>query len=60
VEPVLKVIIGLALLAAAIAGGVRWATDKGTSSGPTVVKVEVPNPMGGGGGGGSGGAIYVP
>ena len=52
-----KVIIGLAVLAAAIAGGVKWATDQGASSGPTVVKVEVPNPMGGGGGGGE---IYVP
>ncbi len=53
----IKAIIGLAVLAAAIAGGVRWATDQGTSSGPTVVNVEMPNPMGGGG---SGGAIYVP
>ena len=56
----LKVIIGFALLAAAVAGGVKWATDKGTSKGPTVVKVEMPNPMGGDGGGSSGGAIYVP
>ncbi len=54
-----KAIIGLALLAAAIAAGVRWATDQGTSTGPTVVKVEVPNPLGGSDQG-DGGAIYVP
>jgi hypothetical protein len=54
-----KAIVGLALIAGAIAYGVRWAAEQGTSSGPTTVKVEVPNPMGGDGGD-SGGAIYVP
>lgn len=56
-----KAIVGLALLAAAIAGGVKWAAERGASSGPTVVKVEVPNPLGGdSGGSGGGGALYVP
>lgn len=54
-----KAIIGLALVAAAIAFGVKWATDEGTSHGPTTVRVEMPNPMGGDSGG-DGGAIYVP
>lgn len=52
-----KAIIGLALVAAAIAFGVKWATDQGTSKGPTTVQVDVPNPMGGGG---DGDVIYVP
>lgn len=53
----LKAIIGLALIAAAIAYGLKWAADQGTDQGPTTVRVEVPDPMGGDGGGGE---IYVP
>jgi hypothetical protein len=60
VVDVVKGMIGIALLAAAIAFGVKWATDKGTSGGPTVVTVAVPNPMGGGGGGDGGDQILVP
>jgi len=55
---VIKAILALAVVAAAIAAGVKWISDEGTSQGPTTVKVEVPNPMGGGGDGG--GEIYVP
>jgi hypothetical protein len=51
----IKAIIGLAALAAAIAYGVHWATEQGTSAGPKTVTVEMPDPMGGGGGGGNGG-----
>lgn len=54
----IKAIVGLALLAAAIAYGVRWTADQATRTGPTTVRVEVPNPMGGDTG--DGGAIYVP
>lgn len=54
----IKAIVGLAMLAAAIAYGVKWAADQGTTNGPTTVRVEVPNPMGGDTG--DGGAIYVP
>jgi hypothetical protein len=54
-----KYLIGLAAVAAAIAFGVDQLADKGTGAGPTVVTVQVPNPMGGGGGGG-GGQIYIP
>jgi hypothetical protein len=58
---VVKGILALAIVAAAIAFGVKWITDEGTSSGPTVVKVEVPNPMGDGGDQDDGGQqIYVP
>lgn len=53
-----KYLIGIGLVACAIAYGVDQLADKGTSGGPTVVTVQVPNPMGGGGSGG--GAIYVP
>jgi hypothetical protein len=53
-----KAIIGLALVAAAIAFGVKWATEQGASKGPTTIQVDVPNPMGGGGGDGD--VIYVP
>jgi hypothetical protein len=56
----IKAIVGLALLAAAIAGGVKWAAERGASTGGTVVKVEVPNPLGGDSGSGDGGALYVP
>lgn len=54
----IKAIVGLALLAAAVAYGVKWAADESTSKGPTTVTVEMPNPMGGDGGGGD--TIYVP
>jgi hypothetical protein len=57
---VIKAILALAIVAAAIAAGVKWITDEGTSQGPTVVKVEVPNPMGGSQSGGGGDQIYVP
>lgn len=55
----LRAIIGLGLLAAAIAFGVKWAADEGTSKGPTQVDVEMPNPMGGGGGGDGGDAVII-
>jgi hypothetical protein len=54
-----KYLIAIAAVAAGIAYGVDQLADKGTSNGPTVVTVQVPNPMGGGGGNG-GGAIYIP
>ena len=53
----IKAILALAIAAAAIAAGVKWIADEGTSQGPTTVEVEVPNPMGGEG---DGGEIYVP
>ena len=53
-----KAIIGLALIAAAIAFGVRWATNEGTSNAPTTVRVDVPDPLGGSDGGGE--EIYIP
>jgi hypothetical protein len=53
-----KYLIAIAAVAAAIAFGVDKLQEKGTSSGPTVVTVQVPNPMGGGGNGG--GATYIP
>ncbi|MFL6204254.1 MAG: hypothetical protein ACJ739_02805 [Acidimicrobiales bacterium] len=57
----IKAILALAVVAGAIALGVKWISDEGTSQGPTTVKVEVPNPMGGDGNGGGGGdEIYVP
>ena len=52
-----KYLLGIAIIAVAIAFGVQQLADKGTSKGPTVVTVQVPNPMGGGGGGP---AIVVP
>ena len=54
-----KGILALAVLAAAIALGVRWISNEGTSSGPTTVRVDVPNPMGGSSSDG-GGEILVP
>ena len=54
----IKAILALAVVAAAIAAGVKWISDEGTSQGPTTVKVEVPNPMGGEGG--EGDELYVP
>ena len=54
----IKAILALAVVAAAIAAGVKWISDEGTSQGPTSVQVEVPNPMGGEDGGGD--EIYVP
>ncbi|MEQ1786149.1 MAG: hypothetical protein ABL966_03780 [Acidimicrobiales bacterium] len=53
-----KGIIALAIIAAAIAAGVRWIADQGTGQGPTTVRVEVPNPMGDGDG--DGGQIVIP
>ena len=55
-----KGILALAVVAAAIAFGVRWITHEGTSQGPATVRVEVPNPMGDDDGGGDGGQILVP
>jgi len=56
-----KGILALAVLAAVIALGVRWVSNEGASSGPTSVRVEVPNPMGGDSDdSGSGGEILVP
>ena len=52
-----KAILGLAIVAGAIALVVRYITDEGTSQGPTTVRVEVPSP---GGDGGDGDPIYVP
>lgn len=54
-----KYIVGIALIAAAIAFGVSKLSDHGSSSGPTVITVQVQNPLGGGGGGGGDG-IAVP
>ena len=55
-----KYIVGLAAIAAAIAFGVSKLSDHGSSSGPTVITVQVQNPLGGGGGGGGGDGIAVP
>jgi hypothetical protein len=55
-----KYLIGLALIGVAIAFGVQKLEEKGTSSGPTVVTVNVPNPVPGGSPSGGGGEIYVP
>jgi hypothetical protein len=59
---VLRWLIGLILVAGAIAFGVQQLTnDRVQNHGPTVVTVQVPNPLGGGNGGGQGGGgIYVP
>ena len=56
----IKVLLAHAIVASAIAAGVKWMTDESTSQGPTVVTVEVPNPMGGSQSGGGGDKIYVP
>jgi hypothetical protein len=57
---VLKVIIGLAIIAGAIAYGVQQFTDRQTQKGPTVIQVQVPVPGGGSAGGGGGGGIVIP
>jgi hypothetical protein len=57
---VFKYVVGIALIALAIAFGVEKLQEKGTSSGPTVVTVNVPNPVPGGGSTNGGGPIYVP
>ena len=56
----IKAILALAVVAGAIALGVKWISDEGTSQGPTTVKVEVPDPMGGDSNSGKGDEIYVP
>ncbi len=55
-----KYFVGIALIAIAIAFGVQKLQEKGTSTGPTVVTVNVPNPVPGGNSPNGGGAIYVP
>jgi len=55
-----KYLIGIGLIAVAIAFGVQKLQEKGTSTGPTVVTVNVPNPVPGGSNPNGGGAIYVP
>ena len=55
-----KGILALAVLAGAIALGVRWVSNEGTSSGPTTVRVDVPNPMGGDSSTSGGDQILVP
>ena len=56
-----KYLLGLALVVLAIAFGVQKLQEKGTSTGPTVVTVNVPNPVpGGNNANGGGGAILVP
>jgi hypothetical protein len=58
---VFKYLLGIAAIAALIAFGVDKLQEKGTKAGPTVVTINVPNPIpGGGGGGGGGNPIYVP
>jgi hypothetical protein len=55
-----KYLVGLALLVLAIAFGVQKLQEKGTSAGPTVVTVNVPNPVPGGNNSNGGGPIFVP
>lgn len=55
-----KYFVGIALIAIAIAFGVQKLQEKGTSTGPTVVTVKVPNRVPGGNSPNGGGAIYVP
>ena len=55
-----KYLIGIGLIAVAIAFGVQKLQEKGTSTGPTVVTVNVSNPVPGGSNPNGGGAIYVP
>jgi hypothetical protein len=55
-----KYLLGLALIVLAIAFGVQKLQEKGTSTGPTVVNVNVPNPVPGGNNANGGGAILVP
>ena len=55
-----KGILALAVLAGAIALGVRWVSNEGTSSGPTTVRVDVPNPLGGDSSTSGGDQILVP
>ena len=58
----LRWLIGLILVAGAIAFGVqKFTEDRVQNHGPTVITVQVPNPMGGGGNtGNGGGGIYIP
>jgi hypothetical protein len=56
----LKYLVGVALIAVAIAFGVQKLQEKGTSPGPTVVTVNVPNPVPGGNSPNGGSPIYVP
>jgi hypothetical protein len=60
VDLMLKYLVGIALIGIAIAFGVQKLQDKGTSSGPTVVTVTVPNPIPGGDSPNGGGEIYLP
>jgi len=55
-----KYLVGVAVIGIAIALGVQKIQEKGTSQGPTVVTVNVPNPVAGGNTTDGGGAIYVP
>jgi hypothetical protein len=56
---VLRVLIGLVVIAGVIAFVVSRMADEGISNGPTQIQVDTPNPLGGGDGGNDGG-IYVP
>jgi hypothetical protein len=55
---VLRVLIGLVIIAGVIAFVVSKMADEGISNGPTQIEVETPNPFGGDGG--DDGGIYVP
>jgi len=55
-----KYLIAIALIAVGVAFGVQQLAEKGTSSGPKVVTVTVPNPVPGGNNANGGGELYVP
>ena len=54
-----RVLIGLVVIAGVIAFVVSRMTDEGVSNGPTQIQIDTPNPLGGGDGGDDGG-IYIP